>query len=81
MLQEMEDLTIVSLNEKQRRAESDRREKLLKEQKDRFLLSKGITPREDEGDDDDDTGQNEEEEDCPESLRDHSRISSSWRPC
>ena len=52
ILQEMEEITTVSLNEKRRRAESDQREELLKEQKNRFLLSRGITPREDDDEED-----------------------------
>jgi carboxyl-terminal processing protease len=53
LLQEMDETKIVSLNEKKRREESDRREKLLKAQKNHFLLSKGITPRENDEDDED----------------------------
>ena len=53
ILQEMEEITTVSLNEKRRRAESDQREELLKEQKNRFLLSRGITPREDDDEEED----------------------------
>jgi len=59
--QELEELTTVSLNEKSRRAESDRREKLLKEQKNRFLLSQGITPRDDDDDDDEEESEAERE--------------------
>lgn len=53
LLREMDKTAFVSLNEKKRREESDRREKLLKTQKNSFLLSQGITPREDDEDDED----------------------------
>jgi carboxyl-terminal processing protease len=44
LLQELDEQKTVSLHEKQRRVESDRREKILKEQRNDFLRSKGITP-------------------------------------
>ncbi len=61
LLQEMEDITTLSLNEKRRRVESDQREKLLKEQKNRFLLSRGITPREDDEEEDSEAAEKEKD--------------------
>jgi carboxyl-terminal processing protease len=52
LLQEMEDINTVSLNEKKRRAESDQRDKLYKEQRKRFLLSQGVTPRDEDAEKD-----------------------------
>lgn len=53
LLQEMDDLTTLSLNEEVRRTESKNREKRIKEERNRYLLSQGITPREDDEDDED----------------------------
>ena len=65
ILREIDETTTVSLNEKKRRAESDRREKLLKSQKNNFLISQGITPREDtEDDDEQDIEAKEKEQDA-----------------
>jgi carboxyl-terminal processing protease len=64
LLQEMEEITTISLNEKRRRAESDQREKLLKEQKNRFLLSRGIVPREDDDEEEEDSEAAEKEKDA-----------------
>lgn len=61
LLRELEDVKTVSLNEAQRRKESDAREERLKVQKDRFLLSLGITPREDDDDEDSEAEERESE--------------------
>ncbi len=52
LIREMEDVNTISLNEKRRRLESEKREKQLEDLKERYLLSQGISPREDEDEDD-----------------------------
>ncbi len=61
LLQEREDIQSVSLNEDERRKESDELEERLKKYRNGFLLSQGITPREDDGDDDVDSEVDEKE--------------------
>jgi carboxyl-terminal processing protease len=61
LLQEREDIQSVSLNEDERRKESDELEERLKKYRNGFLLSQGITPREDDGDDDVDSEAEEKE--------------------
>jgi len=51
LIQEMEDVKTISLNEKRRRHESEKREKQLEDLKKRYLLSQGIKPREDDDED------------------------------
>jgi carboxyl-terminal processing protease len=55
LLSEREDLTSISLNEARRRQEADALELRLKKYRNQFLLSQGITPRDD--DDDDETSE------------------------
>jgi carboxyl-terminal processing protease len=62
VLQEMDDLKTLSLNEKVRRAEADKRENQIKEQKNRYLLSQGITPRNEEDDEDETDAEADERE-------------------
>ncbi len=62
LIQEMEEVKTVSLNEKRRRQESEKREKQLEDLKERYLLSQGIKPRDD--DEEDDVEADEEESDA-----------------
>jgi carboxyl-terminal processing protease len=49
-LRELDEQTVVSLRESDRRVESKRREKILKEQRDDFLRSQGIVPVDEDAD-------------------------------
>ncbi|MCG6863057.1 MAG: carboxy terminal-processing peptidase [Chromatiaceae bacterium] len=51
VLREVEDQTIVSLQEKDRRLESERRERVLKDQRDAFLRANGVDPVDEDADD------------------------------
>jgi carboxyl-terminal processing protease len=51
VLRELEEQTVVSLRETDRRIESDRREDVLKDQRDEFLRRQGITPVDEDADD------------------------------
>lgn len=62
LLQELDDQKTVSLHEKQRQVESDRREKILKEQKNDFLRSQGITPVDTDADEQDEEALEKERE-------------------
>ena len=62
VLKELDEGKTLSLNEKQRRAESGAREKRLKKERNRYLLSQGMAPNKTEpNDDEDDFDMNEEE--------------------
>jgi carboxyl-terminal processing protease len=50
VLREVDEQTVVSLRESDRRLESQRREKILKHQRDAFLRTQGITPVDEESD-------------------------------
>jgi carboxyl-terminal processing protease len=50
VLREVEKQKRVSLRESDRRAEDQRREQLFKQEQDRFLLARGITPVDEEAD-------------------------------
>jgi len=54
LLKELDESKTLSLNEKQRRAESGEREKRLKKERKCYLLSQGITPQDVKPDDEDD---------------------------
>lgn len=51
MLRELDDRTIVSLRERDRRIESKRRERVLKDQRNAFLRARGIDPVDETADD------------------------------
>jgi len=51
VLKELDDQTVVSLRERDRRAESDRREQVLKEQRNRYLRAKGLDPVDEDDED------------------------------
>ena len=50
LLNEINDQNVVSLRESERRIESDRRDKVLKQERDRFLRARGIEPVDEEAD-------------------------------
>ncbi len=62
MLREVDDQTEVSLREEDRRIESKRRERILKDQRDDFLRSQGFEPVDDEADDVDDEALEKQQE-------------------
>ncbi len=51
LLREINDQEVVSLQESERRIESDRRDKIIKQERDRFLIKRGITPVDEDADD------------------------------
>jgi carboxyl-terminal processing protease len=51
LLSEINRQDVVSLRETERRVESERRDKIIKEERDRFLLKRGITPVDEDADD------------------------------
>jgi carboxyl-terminal processing protease len=51
VLRELEEQTVVSLRESDRQIESDRRERILKHQRDEFLRTQGITPVDEDAED------------------------------
>lgn len=51
VLKEVEDEDVVSLREKDRRVESDRRERVLKDQRNAFLRTRGVEPVDEEAED------------------------------
>jgi carboxyl-terminal processing protease len=51
VLREVDDQTVVSLREKDRRIESDRRERILKDQRNTFLRARGVEPVDEDADD------------------------------
>ena len=51
LLSEISQQDVVSLRETERRVESERRDKILKEERDRFLLKRGLTPVDEDADD------------------------------
>ena len=51
VLRELEDQTVVSLRESERKIESQRREKILKHQRDDFLRAHGLTPVDEDAED------------------------------
>jgi carboxyl-terminal processing protease len=51
VLREIDDQTVVSLREKDRRIESDRRERILKDQRNAFLRARGVEPVDEDADD------------------------------
>ena len=51
VLRELDEQTVVSLRESDRRVESRRREKILKDQRDDFLRTQGIVPVDEDDDD------------------------------
>jgi carboxyl-terminal processing protease len=51
VLRELDEQTVVSLKETDRRVESDRREEILKDQRDEFLRKQGITPVDEDAED------------------------------
>ncbi len=62
VLREADDQTEVSLREEDRRIESKRRERILKDQRDDFLRSQGFEPVDDEADDVDDEALEKQQE-------------------
>jgi carboxyl-terminal processing protease len=54
LLKELDESKTLSLNEKQRRAKSGEREKALKKERKCYLLSQGVTPKDNSQDDEDD---------------------------
>jgi carboxyl-terminal processing protease len=50
LLREINDQEVVSLRESDRRIESERRDKILKEERDRFLRARGIEPVDEDAD-------------------------------
>jgi carboxyl-terminal processing protease len=61
LLKELDETKTLSLNEKQRKAESEQRDKRLKEERRRYLLSQGITPRPEGANDGDDPEEDDKE--------------------
>ncbi len=51
LLSEINQQDVVSLRETERRVESERRDKIIKEERDRFLLKRGVTPVDEDADD------------------------------
>jgi carboxyl-terminal processing protease len=74
LLREMEDVDTVSLNEERRRAESDKREKELKEQRKQYLLSQGITPRPEDAEEDPEAEEQEQKAIAQIQLKEAARV-------
>jgi len=61
LLKELDESKTLSLKEKQRRIESEEREKRLKKERASYLLSQGITPKDNRHDDEDDSELDDQE--------------------